>query len=162
MKRSILKTRPTILVTCIIINLCKNQRNYIVNLNRKAKRSFFQSKESNSKEFWTACKPFVLNKSLAREKIDLLDDHNKLIFDDKQIVNIFNSYFVNISNDLHITPWGTLPICPNIDLVGLDDITNHTIKKDTKHPSVGAISSKHKGRFFCFLTLKLAMSIESF
>ena len=69
----------------------KKQRNLVVNMNRKAKRKFFETVEStkNGKQFWNKCKPYFTNKCVSDETISLLEN-KKIIQDDKAVAEIFN------------------------------------------------------------------------
>ena len=77
--------------------LYRKQRNFIVNLNRKAKRKYFRDL-GTSPNFWKSAKPYFSEKVQNHEKIFLLENSNtpnKLIDDEATIARIFNDYFVN-------------------------------------------------------------------
>ena len=91
------------------LNAYKRQRNHIVSLNRKQKKLFFKNlsfqKRNNSKDFWNYCKPYFSNKAtLFEEKITLFENDIS-VNDDKEIANIFNVYFKNITKSLPIKEW---------------------------------------------------------
>ena len=79
--------------------LYQKQRNYVVNLNRKAKRKHFSDLGTTS-NFWKSAKPYFSKKTQNHEKIFLLDVSNKLIDNEATIAKIFNDYFVNIASIL--------------------------------------------------------------
>ena len=68
--------------------LYQKQRNYIVNLNRKAKRKHF-SDLGTTPNFWKSAKPYFSKKTQNHEKIFLLDDSNKLIDNEASIAKKF-------------------------------------------------------------------------
>ena len=75
------------------LNAYKIQRNYVVTMNRKQKKSFFEKpstdkKNVNSNDFWHFCKPLFSNKStIWKENISLIDNDN-LIKNDKDLAQI--------------------------------------------------------------------------
>ena len=63
MKRSRLEKRANKTKTATYISNFKNQRSYVVNLNKQAKFKYFSSYNSVSrKPFSVTCKPFFFNK----------------------------------------------------------------------------------------------------
>ena len=59
----------------------KRQRNRVVAMNRKQKKSYFENlsveKRNNSNDFWSYCKPFFSNKStIWEENISLFENEN--------------------------------------------------------------------------------------
>ena len=63
MKKSRLKNEANKIQDPADIRNYKNQRNYVVNLNKQAKLEYFSKYESNdNKPFWVNCKPFFTNK----------------------------------------------------------------------------------------------------
>ena len=96
-------------------NLYRKQKNYIVNLNRKAKRKYFRDL-GTSENFWKSAKPYFSKKVQHHEKIFLLDDSNELIDDEATIAETFNDYFVNIASYLGLkTSESSLPEDPEVD-----------------------------------------------
>ena len=112
--------------------LYKKQRNIVVTMNKKAKRSFFQSLGTNSKEFWNNAKPFFSNKTKIQEGISSILVDNKEISEKSDIASSFNNFFVNIVKDLNITPWNNYE--------STDDI-EELIHSFRDHPSVLQIRS---------------------
>ena len=104
MRRSFLKNKANKTGDANFINLYKRQRNIVVNMNREAKKSYFHSL-GTSKDFRKYSKPYFSNKSLMRESTVLHDDDKNVITDEISIASLLNNYFVNIANDLNITPW---------------------------------------------------------
>ena len=63
MKRSRLKNRANKSNDSLDLHLYKKQRNYVVNLNKQAKRSFFSAVDSSSNSFWNLTKPLFSDKA---------------------------------------------------------------------------------------------------
>ena len=85
----------------------RRQRNLVVNMNRKAKKSYFNSIDANSssKHFWKACKPLFSNKSNAiNERIQIVEE-GELVNNSSEIATIFNNYFNRITDSLNILIW---------------------------------------------------------
>ena len=134
MKRSCLKNRANKTNDPLDHQLYKKQRNYVVNLNKQAKRSFFSKTVSSSKSFWNQTKPFFSNKGGTKEeKIFLLEGEN-LVTEDNDVANTLNKYFVNIAASLPITPWMPLTFSEN-DRSEQDPI-DKIIYKFKSHPSI--------------------------
>ena len=85
----------------------KDQRNLVVKLNVKAKRDYFKSIQSksieNDKQFWKTVKPLFTNKNPMSEKITLIDD-GKIVSNDVEMAECFNTYFAKITNTFEIDP----------------------------------------------------------
>ena len=85
----------------------KQQRNLIVNMNRKEKRDFYNFVDiktiDNDRQFWKAVKPMSSNGNPMGKKIVLIED-DIIISDDKVIAESFNSQFVTITYSLGIDP----------------------------------------------------------
>ena len=134
MKRSHLKTlalkssKPEDMVNY------RRQRNLVVKMNKRAKKSYFSSTARKSKHFWDAVKPLFSDKSCAAEgRIQLLQNET-LHTNDEDVANIFNSYFNRITDNLEIPNWECQksPLDPD-----------HTLKsKFEDHPSVREIKSQ--------------------
>ena len=84
----------------------KDQRNLVVKLNVKAKRDDFKLIKSksieNDKQFWKTVNPLFTNKNPMSEKITI--DDGKIVSNDVEIAECFNTYFANITNSLEIDP----------------------------------------------------------
>ena len=84
----------------------KKQRNFSVNLLKKAKRKqHFANFDINSvldnRKFWQNIKTLSSNKVKAKPTIRLIEN-NKMIDNKIKIAKIFNKYFVNIVKNLRI------------------------------------------------------------
>ena len=117
----------------------KRQRNYVVNLNRNAKRSFFNRLEvpssSGNKKFWDFCKPLFGGKASYNSQILLVEDNN-IVSDEETVASLFNSYFNTITQNLNLQPWNFVPSNAIADPV----LT--VVSKYQNHPSVLEIKSK--------------------
>ena len=113
----------------------KNQRNFVVNLNKQTKRQFFQKveteKKDNNKTFWSMCKPFFTNKCYSDEIVSLIED-DTIVQEDHKVAEIFNKYFTTITNSLNIIKFKPDYVCNN-----LEDV----IEKFSDHPSILMIRS---------------------
>ena len=143
MRRSFLKNRATRTGNAYYYELYKKQRNYVVNLNRKAKESYFQTLETSA-DFWKSTKHLFSKGSHVRESILLLDDHNNVEKNQHIFSHMLNTYFVNITNTLDLTSWET---CLDADI---DDI-ELILKEYSNHPSIKLISrSTDSSKLFSF------------
>ena len=75
-------------------------RNDCVKLTKKVKKEYFENLNLNSitdnKKFWKSVKPNFTNKTKKNEKIILVENEN-IISENKEIAEIMNDYFVNIT-----------------------------------------------------------------
>ena len=80
--------------------LYKQQRNKCVSIRRKSIKHYFSSITSNgiiaNKNFWKAIKPFLTNKGCLENSDIMLRDDEKMITDEKKLVQLFNDHYVNI------------------------------------------------------------------
>ena len=113
----------------------KKQRNIVVKLNSKQKKSYFRSiTPDNSKtSLWKICKPYFSNKGVNGSKILLLEN-DVIISKDEIIANIFNHYFRDIAS--------TLPIrsLPNANEMP-ENLISKAISAFSNHPSIAKIRS---------------------
>ena len=114
-----------------IINY-KKQRNLVVNLNRSAKHSYFESLncDGSNKSLWNICKPIISSSTCSNDRI-LLVENNEIISDDLCLANIFNEYFANITTGLSIPKWYS-----SDNNKTPDDPVNAAITKYASHPSI--------------------------
>ena len=54
---------------------------------------------SDNKLFWKSVKPFFIDKGSNYSKITLVEENN-IISDEKEIANIMNNYFINVTKTL--------------------------------------------------------------
>ena len=75
-------------------------KNKCNSLFKKAKPQYFKKctskNSSNNKEFWSLVKPFLTNKSPFSSDSITIKDNDKFINDEKELVEIFNNYYINI------------------------------------------------------------------
>ena len=76
----------------------RKQRNLVVNLNKKCKKSFFNSPKSNagSKGFWKIYKPFFSDKGGAAGERILLVNNCDIISNDRNVATVFNEHFSSL------------------------------------------------------------------
>ena len=117
----------------------KKQRNYVTYLNRKAKSNYFNNaikhQNTNSKNFWRLCKPFLKSDSDNFVKFTLVEN-DEVINDEIKIANIFNSHFNNVTSNLNLNFWK-----PDHNVIINDPILN-IIERFANHPSIIKIKSK--------------------
>ena len=104
-------------------------------MNRAAKRKFFSQLDPKEvgidKNFWKTFKPLFTDKTSGQNKIALVENEN-IVNDDKMICEIFNSYFVNITDTLPITA----PPESDVEITSTTDRVLHSIQKYRNHPSI--------------------------
>ena len=83
----------------------KKQRNFCVNLSKKAKKDHFVNLDVNSvfdnRKFWQNVKPLFSNKVKAKTTIKLIEN-GETIANEIKTAKIFNEYFVNTVKNLGI------------------------------------------------------------
>ena len=113
-------------------------RNEYVNLTKKAKKDYFTKINTKSvndtKTFWKTIKPFFSDKTKKSHKI-ILVENDEIIKDDKRNTEIMNSYFINITDNLHMPEFTTENVPTNTGDECIDPIDN-IIYKYSKHPSI--------------------------
>ena len=81
----------------------KRQRNLVVNMNRREKKTFFAKLERNSENkcFWKTIKPLFNEKGIVcKERITLVNN-DTIHKDESEISNIFNDHFNGITDNLN-------------------------------------------------------------
>lgn len=106
----------------------KRQRNFIVKLNKKQKRKYFDSIDTNNtKSLWNVCKPYLGNKGSYQNKIILLEG-DILKSDDFEVASIFNKYYRDITNTLpiqHVRKHFETPSCAILE--SIQYFSNHQV-----------------------------------
>ena len=71
----------------------RRQRNLVVNMNRKAKKSLFDSVSDNTKDksFWSICKPLFSDKSNAMGEKIILVESDRILGDASEVAATFFS-----------------------------------------------------------------------
>ena len=102
---------------------------------RQAKFDYYKTLDINcltdNRKIWKTVKPLFSDKIQASSKITLLENQ-VVVTDAKEVAEIFNEYFVNITDSLGI-------IQPKDALTptdGLHDPVEIAIKKYSSHPSI--------------------------
>ena len=121
-------------------NRYKKQRNYVCGLIKKEKKSFFSNIKinSNEKDFWKACKPFLVNKSITANERLVLNNDGMLMSNEYDVVRIFNLYFSNILSTLDITHWNP------INLISRVSNSNLLYPEYNNHPSIIKIKNYYR------------------
>ena len=107
MKRSKLKNKANKKKNPSDIKNYKKERNYVEQLNKKAKLDYFNNFDSSqgSKPFWVKCKPYFSNKHSKADTDIILHEKDDIIFKNQEIANTFNEYFGSIVESLDIHIW---------------------------------------------------------
>ena len=78
----------------------KEQRNKCVSLRKKAIRNHFKNAASNGlvskQDFWNLVKPFLSSKGGYHVTDITLNKEDKIITDDRELVEVFNDHYVNV------------------------------------------------------------------
>ena len=119
----------------------RNQRNLVVKLNRKSRRDYFKSVQSNSiesdKKFWKTVKPLVANRNSMSEKITLIDD-GKILANDMEIAERLNTYLTDITNTLDIEP--TFKVIP--EQLQIEQMVISAVEKFQSHKNICIIKKR--------------------
>ena len=150
------------------------QRNLCVTLIRKAKKRFFSNLDTSditdNKTFWKAVKPFLTDKVKIKSKITLIErkqkenqaeifEEEKIIYDEKEIADVFNEFFINIVPDLNITT----DHFQNPDFQITENPLLNAINKYKYHPNIAMIKSKiDKQCKFSFTTVQCEDILKKF
>ena len=144
MKRSRLKNIANKTKKDEDIKRYRAQRNLVVNLNTKTKRTYYKSIQAksieNDKQFWTTVKPLFSNTNPMSEKITLIEN-GKILSNDEEVAECFNEYFINITDGMGIDP-SLKGVYENLTL---DEMVVRAVKKYEHHPSIKRIKSIHQG-----------------
>ena len=136
MKRSHLKNITNKSGDPLDLENYRKQRNYVVNLNKKAKRSFFNNvspQDTKSKNFWEAGKPLFSTNSYTGEERILIVEDNNIITNNRSTATIFNEYFNNITRDLNMPIWINTSSLSDPVLNAIEKYSNHLKIKDENH-----------------------------
>ena len=81
--------------------LYKQQGNKCVSIRRKSIKRYFSNITSNvivtNKIFWKAMKRFLINKGCLENSDVMLRDDEKMITDEKKLVQLFKDHYINIA-----------------------------------------------------------------
>ena len=122
-------------------NNFRRQRNLCIKLFRTEKKRYYNNLDvrliTDNKKFWKTVKPLFSDKIKTQNKIVLVENDD-VISDDRQIAEIFNNYFVTVTE--------TLGIAENLDNVrsteGIIDPVEKAIEKYANHPSIKTILTR--------------------
>ena len=116
----------------------KKQRNACVRLQRISKKYYHENLDTknitDNKKFWGTVKPLFSNKVRSNTYITLNEDE-KLIKNEYQIANIFNTFFIEIVPNLG-TKVDERYLC---DASNISDPIEKAIQKYKNHPSISII-----------------------
>ena len=119
----------------------KSQRNYVVNLNKREKKKYFESIEENHNSskttLWKLCKPFLSDKSGNSNERIILVENDQIQSDNVTFSNTFNAFFTNITSTLNIHSWEN-------SLSSTSDPIYNAIYRYANHPSIHQIKKNAK------------------
>ena len=119
----------------------KKQRNLCVNLLKKVKRKYFENLKPShicdNKKFWKTVKPLFSEKSKSTDNITLVEN-NKMVTDDQQVAEIFNSFFSNAVKNLNIDYYEHFSFDQYLlcNINENEDPVKKAIDKYVNHPSI--------------------------
>ena len=97
-------------------------------------RNLYLGDLTDNRKFWRTVKPVFSNEVQTNSSVTLMED-GKIITEDFKIAEIFNHYFINITESLGISEDQTLLSPTN----GINDPVEKAIKKYANHPSIKKI-----------------------
>ena len=118
--------------------LYKQQRNKYVSIRRKSIKHYFSNIASNgvvtNKNFWKAIKPILTNKGCLEESDIMLRDDEKMITDEKKLVQLFNDHYINIVE----RSCGFKPEKVEFDIgsSNKNEVLSSVLEKYRNHPSI--------------------------
>ena len=129
------------------------QRNFCVSLLRKTKKKRYANLNhkdiADNKQIWRTVKPLLSDKSKSNEKITLVED-NRIIIEDKDNVELLNSFFSNAVKNLKIPEFSdSNPLAKNIP-----HPIFKVLLKYKNHRSIIAIKNARNGPSYYFLWSK--------
>ena len=124
----------------------KKQRNYCVNLLKKAKKDHYSSLDiktlADNREFWQTVKPLFSDKVKSKESITLVEEE-EIIDSDENVAIIFNSYFSNIVENLGIVADEESKE-NKLQIDTFHDPIESSILRYQNHPSINSIKERMK------------------
>ena len=131
----------------------KRHRNYCVNLLRREKKRYYGNLDfkliTDNKKFWKTMKPFFSEKNSAEKKIVLLNE-GEIIFNDKSIAELMNTFFSQTIANLRIEGYQAE------SRVLSTNIIHNAIRKFGNHPRVLQI----KENIICTEKFSFAVATE--
>ena len=89
--------------------LIKKQRNFCTNLLRKVKKTYYNNLDinifSDNKRFWKCIRPFFSDKQKDFQKEIILIEKDEITSNAKEVSEKLNNYFVDVIENLDITPF---------------------------------------------------------
>ena len=117
----------------------RKHRNRVSSIRKSSIRNYFADRcDKNDRQFWKTISPFFSENRSKDAKNITLNENQKVITDQSEISNIFNTHFVNVANEIGFP----------------DEITSaeDSIARHSHHQSILKIRSKydHLKDTFCF------------
>ena len=129
--------------------LYTEQRNKCVALLRKTKKTYYENLDeknvTDNKKFWKTVKPYLPDKSVKCDKINL-SENGELLKSESETAEVFNNFFSNIVKNLKIPEYKNL----NRNIENVKDPVFRAILKYKNYSSIIAIKEKSKNEKFSF------------
>ena len=81
----------------------RKQRNFVTKLKRKSMKTYFLERcsgRTKSGDFWKTIKPFFSKKGSSGEQKCVLNESDKIVNDQKEVVNHFNNFFSTVAENI--------------------------------------------------------------
>ena len=115
----------------------------------KTKKTYYENLDeknvTDNKKFWKTVKPYLSDKSVKCDKINL-NENGELLESKSETAEVFNNFFSNIVKNLKIPEYKHL----NANIENVKDPVFRAILKYKNHRSIIAIKEKSKNEKFSF------------
>ena len=136
-------------------DIFKKQKNYCNRLYKKERKNYYNNIDikviTDTKKFWGTIKPFLTDKGMSKNRISLIEGNKKIIVDDTEVAEIFNTYFGHAASSLGINE----PNKSINDGENLRDPIDSILLKFSKHPSILMINAISTISSFSFTEVDL-------
>ena len=136
-------------------DIFKKQKNYCNRLYKKERKNYYNNIDikviTDTKKFWGTIKPFLTDKGMSKNRISLIEGNKKIIVDDTEVAEIFNTYFGHAASSLGINE----PNNSINDGENLRDPIDSRLLKFSKHPSILMINAISTISSFSFTEVDL-------
>jgi hypothetical protein len=105
----------------------RKQRNLVTKLKKTSIKTYFFERTAGgqkSSTFYPTIKPFLSNKGMKSNNSIILCENDKIVNDPKEVIEIFNNFFVNVTKD----------------------IGDKNIKIDKAHPNINKIETNRTNK----------------
>jgi hypothetical protein len=81
----------------------RKQRNLVTKLKKTSIKTYFFERTAGGQKsftFYPTIKPFLSNKGMKSNNSIILCENDKIVNDPKEVIEIFNNFFVNVTKDI--------------------------------------------------------------